>query len=41
MSKVDSHVLAAWLDDTLQAARFKDYCPNASSAPAAPAWRWR
>lgn len=28
MSKVDSHVLAAWLDDTLQAARFKDYCPN-------------
>ena len=28
MSKVDSHVLANWLDDTLQAARFKDYCPN-------------
>ena len=28
MSKVDSHVLAAWLDDTLQAALFKDYCPN-------------
>ena len=28
MSKVDSHALAAWLDDTLQAARFKDYCPN-------------
>lgn len=28
MSKVDSRVLANWLDDTLQAARFKDYCPN-------------
>ncbi len=28
MKKVDSHVLASWLDDTLQAARFKDYCPN-------------
>lgn len=28
MSKVDSRVLASWLDDTLQAARFKDYCPN-------------
>jgi dinuclear metal center YbgI/SA1388 family protein len=28
MSKVDSRVLAEWLDDTLQAARFKDYCPN-------------
>ncbi|EFF77693.1 Nif3-like dinuclear metal center hexameric protein [Achromobacter piechaudii] len=25
---MDSHVLASWLDDTLQAARFKDYCPN-------------
>ncbi|MCD0498285.1 Nif3-like dinuclear metal center hexameric protein [Achromobacter sp. MY14] len=28
MKKVDSHVLASWLDDILQAARFKDYCPN-------------
>ncbi len=28
MNKVDSRVLAAWLDDLLQAARFKDYCPN-------------
>ena len=28
MNKVDSRVLASWLDDTLQAARFKDYCPN-------------
>ncbi|MCY1522466.1 GTP cyclohydrolase 1 type 2 [compost metagenome] len=28
MSKVDAHVLANWLDDTLQTARFKDYCPN-------------
>ncbi|WP_313623963.1 Nif3-like dinuclear metal center hexameric protein [Achromobacter sp.] len=28
MNKVDSRVLANWLDDTLQAARFKDYCPN-------------
>jgi dinuclear metal center YbgI/SA1388 family protein len=28
MSKVDSRVLANWLDDTLQAVRFKDYCPN-------------
>jgi len=28
MNKVDSRVLASWLDETLQAARFKDYCPN-------------
>ncbi|AUT45542.1 Nif3-like dinuclear metal center hexameric protein [Achromobacter sp. AONIH1] len=28
MQKVDSRVLADWLDDTLQAPRFKDYCPN-------------
>lgn len=25
---MDSRVLADWLDDTLQAPRFKDYCPN-------------
>ncbi|WP_237173341.1 Nif3-like dinuclear metal center hexameric protein [Paracandidimonas lactea] len=28
MNHVSTHTLANWLDDTLQAGRFKDYCPN-------------
>ncbi|MCJ9711646.1 Nif3-like dinuclear metal center hexameric protein, partial [Bordetella hinzii] len=28
MKKVDIRALTAWLDATLQAARFKDYAPN-------------
>ncbi len=28
MKTIATRELAAWLDDTLQAARFKDYCPN-------------
>ena len=27
-TKIDARDLAAWLDDTLQTARYKDYCPN-------------
>ncbi|OWT74419.1 MULTISPECIES: Nif3-like dinuclear metal center hexameric protein [unclassified Achromobacter] len=28
MNRIDTHELAAWLDQTLQPARFKDYAPN-------------
>lgn len=28
MNQVSTHELAAWLDTTLQARRFRDYCPN-------------
>lgn len=28
MNRIDTRELAAWLDDTLQTTRFKDYCPN-------------
>ncbi len=28
MKQASLHELAAWLDDTLQAGRFRDYCPN-------------
>jgi dinuclear metal center YbgI/SA1388 family protein len=28
MNSIDTRELAAWLDQTLQPARFKDYCPN-------------
>uniref|UniRef100_UPI003341EAE8 Nif3-like dinuclear metal center hexameric protein n=1 Tax=Castellaniella defragrans TaxID=75697 RepID=UPI003341EAE8 len=28
MKQTTSHELAAWLDDTLRADRFRDYCPN-------------
>jgi dinuclear metal center YbgI/SA1388 family protein len=27
-TRIDARDLAVWLDDTLQTARFKDYCPN-------------
>jgi len=28
MKTIETRALAAWLDDTLQASRFRDYCPN-------------
>ncbi|OZI55146.1 Nif3-like dinuclear metal center hexameric protein [Bordetella genomosp. 5] len=28
MNTIETRALAAWLDDTLQASRFRDYCPN-------------
>jgi dinuclear metal center YbgI/SA1388 family protein len=28
MNSIDTRELAAWLDQTLQPARFRDYCPN-------------
>ncbi|MFJ1300150.1 Nif3-like dinuclear metal center hexameric protein [Pseudomonadota bacterium AL_CKDN230030165-1A_HGKHYDSX7] len=28
MNTIETRALAAWLDDTLQAGRFRDYCPN-------------
>src|SRR5690606_26273549 len=28
MNQISTQLLASWLDSTLQAQRFKDYCPN-------------
>ncbi len=36
MKKIDSRELAAWLDNTLQSARFKDYCPNGLQVEGKP-----
>lgn len=39
MKKVDIRALTAWLDATLQAARFKDYAPTACRSRARPTSR--
>ncbi|MDM9558559.1 MULTISPECIES: Nif3-like dinuclear metal center hexameric protein [Bordetella] len=36
MKTVDTREVAAWLDTTLQAARFKDYCPNGLQVEGRP-----
>ncbi|HYG43168.1 MAG TPA: Nif3-like dinuclear metal center hexameric protein [Bordetella sp.] len=36
MKTIDTRELAAWLDATLQAPRFKDYCPNGLQVEGKP-----
>ena len=36
MKTIDTRELAAWLDTTLQASRFKDYCPNGLQVEGKP-----
>jgi dinuclear metal center YbgI/SA1388 family protein len=36
MNTLDTRSLSAWLDDTLQTARFKDYCPNGLQVEGKP-----
>ncbi|VFR42875.1 FIG137478: Hypothetical protein YbgI [plant metagenome] len=36
MNQVSTRELSAWLDDVLQVARFKDYCPNGQQVEGKP-----